>query len=107
MIPLGYYWLNVVLLAIGTIVIRGSIIALSARVKISDRFKEIFTFIPAAILPAFITPAVFFHQGQVSQVLYKERVVILILASILCWFTRSTLATVGFGLAALYVFTNF
>ncbi len=107
MIPQGYYWLNIALLAVGTIVIRGSIIALSARVKISDRLKELFTFIPAAILPAFIAPAVFFHQGEVSWMMGKERVVVLILAAILCWVTRSTLATVGFGLLALYLFTNF
>lgn len=107
MIPLDYYWLNVALLAIGTIVIRGSIIALSARAKISDRLKELFTFIPAAILPAFIAPAVFFHQGQVTWVMGKERVVVLVLAIILCWITRSTLATVGFGLAALFIFTSF
>lgn len=107
MIPLGYYWLTVILLAIGTIAIRGSIIALSARTKISDRLKELFTYIPAAILPAFIAPAVFFHQGEVSWVMGKERVVVLILAAILCWVTRSTLATVGFGLLALYLFTNF
>ncbi len=107
MIPQGYYWLNIALLAVGTIAIRGSIIALSARVKISDRLKELFTFIPAAILPAFIAPAVFFHQGEVSWMMGKERVVVLILAAILCWVTRSTLATVGFGLLALYLFTNF
>ncbi|MES2802049.1 MAG: AzlD domain-containing protein [Bdellovibrionota bacterium] len=107
MIPQGYYWLNIVLLAIGTIAIRGSIIALSTRAKISERLKELFTFIPAAILPAFIAPAVFFHQGDVSWVMGKERVVVLILAAILCWVTRSTLATVGFGLVALYLFTNF
>lgn len=107
MIPLGYYWLTVILLAIGTIAIRGSIIALSARAKISDRLKELFTYIPAAILPAFIAPAVFFHQGEVSWMIGKKRVVVLILAAILCWITRSTFATVGFGLLALYLFTNF
>jgi len=107
MIPLGYYWLTVILLALGTIAIRGSIIALSARAKISDRLRELFTFIPAAILPAFIAPAVFFHQGEVSWMLGKERVGVLILAAILCWVTRSTIATVGFGLLALYLFTNF
>lgn len=106
MIPLDYYWLNVILLALGTIAIRGSIIALSARTRISDRMKEMFTFIPAAILPAFIAPAVFFHKGEVAMVLGKERVLILLLASVVCWFTRSTLATVGFGLAALYLFTS-
>lgn len=107
MIPQAYYWVNVLLLAIGTLAIRGSIIALSAKVKISDRLKELFTFIPAAILPAFVAPAVFFHKGAVDWVFGKERVVVLVLATILCAVTRSTLATIVFGLAALYLFTNF
>lgn len=107
MIPQGYYWVNVFLLAFGTLAIRGSIIALSAKVKISDRLKELFTFIPAAILPAFVAPAVFFHKGTVDWVFGKERVVVLVLATILCTVTRSTLATIAFGLVALYLFTNF
>lgn len=107
MIPQGYYWVNVFLLAIGTLAIRGSIIALSAKVKISNRLKELFTFIPAAILPAFVVPAVFFHQGTVEWVMGKERVVVLVLATILCAITRSTLATIAFGLVALFLFTNF
>jgi len=102
MIETGYFWNNVFLLAIGTLAIRGSIIALSARVKISDRVKQIFSFIPAAILPAFIAPMVFFHQGSVAWAFEKERFLILTLATIVCYFTRSTLATILFGLVALY-----
>ena len=107
MIPQGYYWVNVVLLAVGTLVIRGSIITLSAKVKISDRLKELFTFIPAAILPAFVAPAVFFHKGTVEWMMGKERAIVLVLATILCAVTRSTLATIAFGLVALFLFTNF
>ncbi len=107
MIPQSYYWVNVFLLAVGTLVIRGSIIALSAKVKISDRLKELFTFIPAAILPAFVAPAVFFHKGSVEWMMGKERAIVLVLATILCAVTRSTLATIAFGLVALFLFTNF
>lgn len=107
MIPQSYYWVNVFLLAVGTLVIRGSIIALSAKVKISDRLKELFTFIPAAILPAFVAPAVFFHKGSVEWMMGKERAAVLVLATILCAVTRSTLATIAFGLVALFLFTNF
>lgn len=107
MIPQSYYWVNVFLLAVGTLVIRGSIIALSAKVKISDRLKELFTFIPAAILPAFVAPAVFFHKGTVEWMMGKERAAVLVLATILCAVTRSTLATIAFGLVALFLFTNF
>ncbi len=96
------FWNNVFLLAIGTLAIRGSIIAISSRVQIGERTRELFTFIPAAILPAFIAPAVFFHRGSVDALLGKERFVVLGLATVLCYFTRSTLATVGCGLVALY-----
>lgn len=105
MISADYFWLNVFFLAAGTLAIRGSIIAISSRVKISDRVKELFSFIPAAILPAFVAPAVFFHPGAVSWLMEKERLIILILATIVCYFTRSTLATICFGLIALYIVT--
>lgn len=97
-----YYWQNVLLLAVGTLAIRGSIIALSSRIKITERWKEIFSYIPAAILPAFIAPAVFFHQGQIEWLAQKERFVVLVFATAVCYYTRSTVITIGFGLVALY-----
>lgn len=107
MITQSYFWMNVLLLALGTLVIRGSIIAVSTKIKISSRLKELFTYIPAAILPAFVAPAVFFHQGSVEWAFGKERTLVLILATLVCALTRSTLATIGFGLSALYLVTNF
>jgi len=106
MIDTEYFWLNIFFLSLGTIAIRGSIIALSAKVKISDRIKEIFSFIPAAILPAFVAPAVFFHQGRVEWALGKERFFIMILATAVSYYSRSTLATIIFGLLTLYVVTQ-
>jgi len=97
----GYLWTTIFALAVGTLTIRGSIIAISSRIKISDRVKEIFSFIPAAILPAFIAPVVFFHEGHVEWVMGKERLAILAAATVLCYFTRSTLSTVAFGLIVL------
>ncbi len=106
MIENTYFWLNVFCLTLGTIAIRFSIIAFSSKIHISERVKEIFSFIPAAILPAFIAPAVFFHQGHLAWAFEKERLLILIFASVLCYFSRSTLATISFGLLALYVVSN-
>lgn len=106
MIQANYFWLNVVLLAIGTITIRLSIITMSARVRISARLRELFSFIPAAILPAFVAPAIFNHQGAVSWVLGKERFIVLIGAAILSFYTRSTFLTVACGLVALYLLSS-
>lgn len=102
-----YFWVNTVFLTIGTITIRGSLIALSARVKISNQVKELFSFIPAAILPAFIAPAVFFHPGHVTWLFEKERLFVLVLATVVCFLWKSTLLTVAFGLITLYLLTQF
>ena len=106
MIEPNYFWLNIFAIAAGTIMIRGSLIALSNKIRISDRTKEIFSFIPAAILPAFIAPAVYFHVGTVDWLQYKERLFVLILATGVCYLVRNTLVTIVFGLAALYLLTN-
>lgn len=107
MIEANYFWTNILALAAGTIVIRGSLIALANQIRISDRAKELFSYIPAAILPAFVAPAVFFHQGQVSWLFEKERLAILILATVFCYFVRNTFFTITFGLAALFFLTSF
>jgi branched-subunit amino acid transport protein len=106
MIDLTYFWTIVFLLMIGTFLIRGTLIFASSRVKIPDRVRELFSYIPAAILPAFVVPAIFFHQGHVQVLHGKERMFILVLASAVCLWTRSTLLTICFGLFGLYILTQ-
>ncbi len=107
MINTNYFLLNVVLLAVGTIMIRGSFIALSGKMKNSEKLRELFGFIPAAILPAFILPATFFHRGIVASLYGKERVLILIASGIVFFFLRSTFLIISFGLILLYLATSF
>lgn len=103
MIESREFWINLFFMALGTLAIRGTLIAASSRLVISERWKELFSYIPAAILPAFIAPVAFFHQGHVEWAAGKERLMILVLATGVCLLTRSTLATVALGLVALYV----
>ena len=105
MIENSYFWFNIFILAVGTIAIRFSFIAISSRVVVTARTKEIFSFIPAAILPALAAPMVFFYQGHVAWAFEKERVIVFILATAVSYFSRSTLATISFGLIALYILT--
>ncbi len=106
MISSGYFWFNIICLAIGTFFIRGILIFLSSKIKFSQNVKEIFTFIPVSILPAMVAPMVFFHQGQVSMVLGKERLLILIFATAFCYKFKSMLGTIVFGLVSLYFLTQ-
>lgn len=106
MIEASTFWTVVVGLMVGTFSIRYLLIAISSHVKISERVKELFSFIPAAILPAFITPSAFFHEGQAAWLLGKERMVVLLLSTVICLWLRSTLLTILFGLLTLFVFTR-
>lgn len=101
----NYFLLNVALLTVGTIFIRGFFIALSSKMSISTKVKDLFTFIPAAIFPALIVPATFFHKGSVELLFNHERFVILIASAIFCFFVRNTFAVISFGLALLYLFS--
>lgn len=102
MIDTNYFWTIILLLTAGTIFIRGSIIAVSDRIQISNRAKELFSYIPAAILPAFVAPAVFFHHGHTSWSHGKERLLVLVISFLVCLKTRSTVVTIIFGLVTLY-----
>ncbi len=106
MIGSGYFLINVIALTIGTIFIRGFFIALSGKMKISTKVKELFTFIPAAIFPALIMPATFFHKGSVELFLGKERFLILLASAVVCYFIRNTLFIISFGLFLLFCMTN-
>ncbi len=107
MIGSSYFWFNIFFLSIGTFCIRGFFIFLSSRIKISTKAKEVLSFIPAAILPAMVAPMVFYHQGQVSLLFGKERLLVLILSCVFCYLFKSMLATIIFGLALLYFVSNY
>ena len=102
MIEANYFWRNILFLAIGTMFIRGTFIAMSSRMKISDRWRQIFSFIPAAILPAFVAPAVFYNEGHQAWLLGKERFCVLVISTAVCFYSKSTLITILFGLGLLY-----
>ncbi len=103
MINSNYFILCVILLVMGTLIIRGSFIAFSGKIVISPKIRELFTFIPASILPALVIPATFFHQGSVDWLMHKERFIVLLIASIACYFYRNTLFVISLGLLLLYV----
>lgn len=103
MIPDNYFLTVVVLLAVGTLSIRGAFIAFASKMNLSPKVRELFTYIPAAIFPAIVVPATFFYQGQVDWLGGKERFLIIIAAGIACYFIRSTFFVIVFGLSMLHL----
>lgn len=74
MIQSNYSLINLSLLIIGTLFIRGSLIAFYGKFKIKTVQKELFTDIPATFLPGLIISATFFHPGSVEWMRGKERI---------------------------------
>lgn len=106
MIEKNYFLLNVLLLTLGTIFIRGFFISLSGKMKVSEKMRELFSFIPSAVLPAFIFPATFYHQGVIEAVGGKERFLVLVISGIIFYFKRSTLLIISVGLILLFLVTQ-
>lgn len=96
------FWYIVLGMTVGTFLIRSSFIYLSSKVSISKRARGILSLIPAAVFPALIVPMAFFHEG-VNSVLYnKERFIVLVLATLICFKVKNILLTIVSGLLILY-----
>ncbi len=98
----SFYWM-VFGIGLGTYCIRISFLLFSSKVKMSDRRKQILSFIPVAVLSALIAPMAFFHQGRVDFLMGYEQMFILALASLLSFYVKNIFVTVNFGLLMLYL----
>lgn len=96
------FWVIVAGLAAGTFLIRASFIYLSSRVSIPKKYRDIFSLIPAAIFPALIVPMAFFHEGSNEALYNKERFVVLIISTAICFKIKNILLTILSGLFVLY-----
>ncbi|WP_372655091.1 AzlD domain-containing protein [Halobacteriovorax sp.] len=96
-------WFVIIGLGLGTFIIRSTFIYLSSRIEISERFKEILSLIPAAIFPALVVPMTFYHKGANELLFNKERFIVLIIASIICYRLKSVFITIVSGLIILYI----
>lgn len=102
-----YLWQTIIPLGIFTFIIRSSFVFLSNKIKISKRAEELFTFIPAAILPALFAPMVFHYNGDISYLLFKERVIALLVGGVIAFKTRNIFYSILAGLVSLYLIKNF
>lgn len=98
-----YFLKTIIPLGIGTLFIRCSFIFLGNKVRISNFTREIFTYIPAAVLPALAVPMVYYHEGFVEVLQNKERLVAFVFGLFICLLSRNILITIVSGLVSLYL----
>ena len=68
----------------------------------NDRIREILSFVPSAIFPAIIFPAIFLDNNGLFQIEDNPKIIAAIIAMIIGIFSRSIIATIFSGLASYW-----
>ena len=68
----------------------------------NDRIREILSFVPSAIFPAIIFPAIFINDTGSFQIEDNPKIVAAIIAVIIGIYSRSIIATIFSGLASYW-----
>lgn len=97
------FWLIVLALTIGNYLFRLSFIAIFGQRAIPPLLERLLRFVPVAVLPALIVPALVFQKGILHVGLENPRLIAGLLAAIVAWKTENMLATIGVGMGTLWI----
>ena len=95
-------WALIIYCGLVTYLTRFSMIALLKKEMFNDRIREILSFVPSAIFPAIIFPAIFLDNSASLQLEDNPKIFAAIIATIIGIFSRSILATIFSGLASYW-----
>jgi branched-subunit amino acid transport protein len=82
---------------------RASLITLLDRAPMPEILRCALRFVPAAVLSAIIVPEVLAPRGALELSLANPRIASAAVAVVIAWRTRSVLATIGVGMAVLWL----
>ena len=95
-------WTLILYCGLITYLTRFSMIALIKKEMFNDRIREILSFVPSAIFPAIIFPAIFLNDTGSFQIENNPKIMAAIIATIIGIFSRSIIATIFSGLASYW-----
>ena len=85
-----------------TFLTRFSMIALLKKEMFNDRIREVLSYVPSAIFPAIIFPAIFLDNSGTILLEDNPKILAAIIATVVGIFTRNILATIFSGLASYW-----
>ena len=85
-----------------TFLTRFSMIALIKKEMFNDRIREVLSYVPSAIFPAIIFPAIFVDNYGLIQLEDNPKILASIIAMSVGIFSRNVLATIFSGLASYW-----
>ena len=95
-------WSVIIYCGLITFLTRFSMIALLKKEMFNDRIREILSYVPSAIFPAIIFPAIFLDNIGSIEIEDNPKILAAIIAMLVGIFSRSILATIFAGLASYW-----
>ena len=95
-------WTLIIYCGLITYLTRFTMIALIKKEMFNDRIREILSFVPSAIFPAIIFPAIFINERGLFQIEENPKIIAAIIAMVIGILSRSIVATIFSGLATYW-----
>tara|TARA_B100000965_G_C19453876_1_gene696546 strand:- start:116 stop:433 length:318 start_codon:yes stop_codon:yes gene_type:complete len=96
-------WLSIIIAGILTYFMRMTMIALISREMLGDRIKAVLEYVPSAVFPAIIFPAVFINDYGVFVDINDPKIFGAIVAVIVGYFSKNIIATILAGLVSYWL----
>ena len=93
-------WTLIIYCGLITFFTRFSMIALLKKEMFNDRIREILSYVPSAIFPAIIFPAIFLDNFGTIQLEDNPKILAAIIAMCVGIYSRNIIATIFAGLAS-------
>ena len=95
-------WTLIICCGLITFLTRFSMIALLKKEMFNDRIREILSYVPSAIFPAIIFPAIFLENSGDFQLENNPKIMAAIIAMIVGIISKNIIATIFSGLASYW-----
>ena len=96
-------WALIIYCGLITYLTRFSMIALIRKEMFNDRIREVLSYVPSAIFPAIIFPAIFLDNSGSFILENNPKIIAAIIATIIGILSRSIIATIFSGLASYWL----
>ena len=95
-------WALIIYCGLITYLTRFSMIALIKKEMFNDRIREVLSYVPSAIFPAIIFPAIFLDDSGSILIENNPKIMAALIAALIGIFSRSIIATIFSGLASYW-----
>ena len=96
-------WALIIYCGLITFFTRFSMIALIKKEMFNDRIRQVLSYVPTAIFPAIIFPAIFLDNSGSLLIEDNPKILAALIATLIGIFSRSIIATIFSGLASYWL----